>query len=43
MVDVEESSVYTQLTGVQLRAVLPAGQILAQGYYSDTLVLTVSY
>ena len=33
----------TLLNRVSLRAELPAGQTLAQGYYSDTLVLTVSY
>jgi spore coat protein U-like protein len=30
-------------TGVLLRAQLPAGQTLTQGYYSDDLILTVSY
>jgi len=30
-------------TGVLLRAQLPAGQTLKQGYYSDDLILTVSY
>jgi spore coat protein U-like protein len=29
--------------GIQLRATLPAGQTLTQGYYVDDLVLTVSY
>jgi spore coat protein U-like protein len=30
-------------TGVYLRATLPAGQTLTQGYYIDDLILTVDY